>query len=110
MQIPLPFSPFPCGFAANSQRSCRVRCAVLLAAAIGGCIGFEAGLIALAYTYMIAGLVAVGMLLARRWRHATPDADRGVPLAPCLAAGCGLALLGLPSAGFSLFATPWGGP
>ena len=38
MQIPLPFSPFPCGFAANSQRSCRVRCAVLLAAAIGGVV------------------------------------------------------------------------
>jgi len=83
---------------------------VKLAAAIGGCIGFEAGLIALAYTYMIAGLVAVGMLLARRWLHAAPDADRGVPLAPCLAAGCGLALLGLPSEGVSLFATPWGGP
>jgi Tol biopolymer transport system component len=38
MQIPLPFSPFPCGFAANSRRSCRVRCAVLLAAAIGGVV------------------------------------------------------------------------
>jgi prepilin peptidase CpaA len=83
---------------------------VKLAAGIGSCVGFEAGLIMLAYAYMVAGLVAVGMLLARRWRHATPDADRGVPLAPCLAAGCGLALLGLPSAGFSLFATPWGGP
>jgi Flp pilus assembly protein protease CpaA len=83
---------------------------VKLAAGIGGCVGFEAGLIVLAYAYMVAGLVAVGMLLARRWRHATPDAERGVPLAPCLAAGCGLALLGLPSVGVSLFAAPWGGP
>jgi Flp pilus assembly protein protease CpaA len=83
---------------------------VKLAAGIGGCVGFEAGLIMLAYAYMVAGLVAVGMLLARRWRHASPAVERGVPLAPCLAAGCGLALLGVPSAGVSLFATPWGGP
>ena len=83
---------------------------VKLAAGIGGCVGLEAGLIMLAYAYMVAGLVAVGMLLACRWRRATKDADRGVPLAPCLAAGCGLALLGLPSGGVSLFATPWGGP
>lgn len=83
---------------------------VKLAAGIGGCVGFEAGLITLAYTYMIAGLVAAGMLLARRSRRATPDADRGVPLAPCLAAGCGLALMGLPSGGVSLLTTSWGGP
>ena len=83
---------------------------VKLAAAIGGCIGFEAGLIALAYTYMIAGLVAVGMLLAGRWLHAAPNAERGVPLAPCLAVGCGLSLLWLTSWPTPLSSTPWGGP
>jgi prepilin peptidase CpaA len=81
---------------------------VKLAAGIGGCVGFEVGLITLAYAYMVAGLVAGGMLLARRYRRATPDADRGVPLAPCLAAGCGLALLWLPSWQPSLTVTLWG--
>lgn len=83
---------------------------VKLAAGIGGCVGFEAGLITLAYAYMVAGLVAAGMFVARRRQPAAAGANRGVPLAPCLAAGCGLALLGLSSGSVSLFATPWGGP
>jgi Flp pilus assembly protein protease CpaA len=82
---------------------------VKLAAGIGGCVGFEVGLIALAYTYMIAGLVAAGMLVARRHRPGGAEAERGVPLAPCLAAGCGLALLGLPGWQALLPSSPAGG-
>jgi Flp pilus assembly protein protease CpaA len=82
---------------------------VKLAAGIGGCVGFEAGLITLAYTYMIAGLVAAGMLVARRRQRVEVETagDRGVPLAPCLAIGCGLAVAGLTGWEPSLSALAW---
>lgn len=71
---------------------------VKLAAGMGACLGLESGLLALAYAYVVAGVVATGMLIAGRWRRADPvQASRGVPLAPCLAAGAGLAWLGPPA-------------
>lgn len=79
---------------------------VKLAAGIGGCLGLESGLLALAYAYVFAGLVAVGMLVARRRRGGAAAPEQGVPLAPCLAAGCGLAWLGLPSWGLPFAAMP----
>lgn len=68
---------------------------VKLAAGMGACLGLESGLLALAYAYVVAGLVAVGMLVARwRKRQDAPRDERGVPLAPCLATGALLAWLG----------------
>lgn len=71
---------------------------VKLAAGMGACLGLESGLLALAYAYVVAGVVATGMLIAGRWRRTgAAEAARGVPLAPCLAAGAGLAWLGPPA-------------
>lgn len=71
---------------------------VKLAAGMGACLGLESGILALAYAYVVAGVLATGMLIAGRWRRSDPtQASRGVPLAPCLAAGAGLAWLGPPA-------------
>ena len=96
---------------------------VKLAAAIGACVGVEAGLVCIVNTYIVAGVVALAVSATRFLsRHMAPagfstsvppsgeapdlravgrGADPGIPLAPCFAASWAILQIAPATGGLS---------